>query len=195
MTATAYPLSWPETFPRTPAHGREKGKFKTEYRVALNNVATSLRLFGSESGKKIVNPVLSSDVDPNPLAEARTRDPGVAVWFVWDNLQVCIAVDRYQTAAANLQAIHHILEARRTELRHGTLNLVRATFHGFKALPAPHGEEWWNVLGVAATASISDIDAAWREKAKTAHPDRGGTQDAMARLNAARDKALKMRAA
>ena len=31
-------------------------------------------------------------------------------------------------------AIHHIIEARRVELRHGTLALVRATFAGFLAL-------------------------------------------------------------
>jgi hypothetical protein len=55
-------------------------------------------------------------------------DPGVAVWFTWDGMQVCIAVDRYQKVASNLQAIHHIIEARRVELRHGTLALVRASF-------------------------------------------------------------------
>jgi hypothetical protein len=66
-------------------------------------------------------------LDPHAsLGASRPSDPGVAVWFTWDGLGVCIAVDRYQTVEANLQAIHHIIEARRTELRHGTLALVRA---------------------------------------------------------------------
>ena len=53
---------------------------------------------------------------------------------------MCIPVDRYNSVEANLQAIHHIIEARRVELRHGTLALVRASFTGFKALPAPAGQ-------------------------------------------------------
>jgi len=119
----------------------------------------------------------------------RASSAGIAAWFTWDGAQMCIAVDRYQTAAANLQAIYHVLEARRVELRHGTLALVRATFQGFKALPPP--PHWSDVLGVPRTSGIGVIEAAYRDRAKVAHPDRGGSEALMSELNTARDRAIK----
>lgn len=187
MSTQSYPLSWPQGFPRTPPQRREAGQFKTSYANAIENVRKSLRLFGSDSGKAITEPVLSSNID---FLGNYNGDPGVAVWFTWDTLQVCIPVDRYSKPAANLQAIHHIIEARRVELRHGTLSLVRASFQGFKALPAPKGQHWTDILGVPATGPRSAIEAAYRDKARAAHPDAGGSSEAMASLNAARDAAL-----
>lgn len=186
---TAFPLTWPDTMPRTPR--RETGQFKTELPGAIKNVQGSLTAFGRDSGKPVSDIVLSSNVS---LGANRPEDPGVAVWFKWEGQQLCIAVDRYATPAANLQAIHHILEARRTELRHGTLNLVRATFQGFKALPAPPGSHWTEVLGLPMTATADQIRAKHRELAKTAHPDQGGSQEKMALLTDARDRALKQAA-
>jgi DnaJ domain len=186
---TAYPLTWPETMPRSKM--RERGAFKTSLAGALKNVQTSLKLFAKDSGKACSGVVISSNVS---LGAERPADPGVAVWFGWDGLQVCIPVDRYQTVEANLQAIHHVIEARRVELRHGTLALVRASFQGFKALPPPSGGHWSDVLGVTKMATEADIETAYRKAAKGAHPDTGGSTDAMARLNSARQSALKDRA-
>lgn len=186
MTATAYPLTWPTQFAR--AKWREAGRFKTALPNAIKNVQTSLRGFATDSGKKLKGLVISSNVTLGVDAPA---DPGVAVWFVWDGLQVCIPVDRYSSVASNLQAIHHIIEARRVELRHGTLALVRATFTGFLALPAPAGREWWVVLKVPRDASREDVKSAYRRLASEHHPDKpGGSHAAMAELNAAHEKAL-----
>lgn len=181
---TAYPLHWPDGVPRT--ERRVSSQFKTGLAGALKNVQDSLRLFGQDSGKAVTGVVLSSNVS---LGESRPADPGIAVWFTWDGSQRCIAVDRYPKPEDNLQAIHHILEARRTEMRHGGLHIVRQTFRGFVALPAPTGaQSWWQVLGVKPTATSDEIDAAWREKMQTAHPDRGGSHDEAARLNRAREQ-------
>lgn len=189
MTANvqSYPLHWPPGFPRT--KWRESGRFKSSYDTALGNVQRSLRGFAADSGKKLEHAIMSSNMT---LTVSSPEDPGVAVWFVWDGLQLCIAVDRYNTPAKNLQAIHHIIEARRVELRHGTLALVRASFAGFKALPAPPGKDWRSVLRIAGGVMTSErIDAAYRELAKTAHPDAGGSTERMAELNNARDTALR----
>jgi hypothetical protein len=185
--ATAYPLTWPNEFPRREAQRREQGAFKTALPKALKNVEDSIRLFGSDSRKPITGLVISSNVS---LGRARPADPGVAVWFTWDGMGVCIAVDRYSTVEANLQAIHHILEARRVELRHGTLALVKATFRGFLALPAPAEKHWSEVLGVVRTATVDDVEKAFKRLLPLAHPDRGGTNEAMAELNVARDRAI-----
>ncbi len=187
MTVAAYPLSWPHGFPR--ANKRERGSFKTTLAGALKNVEDSLRRFAADSGKKLDGLVLSSNVT---LGQQRPADPGVAVWFTWDGLGICIAVDRYLSVESNLQAIHHIIEARRVELRHGTLALVRATFSGFLALPAPKGREWWDVLGVnRQTVTRDEVKAAYRRLASEAHPDRpGGSHARMAELNVAQEAAL-----
>lgn len=193
--AQAYPLQWPSGFPRW-KQGRVSGSFKTNFETALRNVKKSLELFAKDSGKKIEDPILSSNIDFNPLTNNsgnRPADPGVAVWFAWDGLQVCIPVDRYDTPAANLQAIHHIIEARRVELRHGTLALVRATFSGFQALPPPKGRDWRSILQiVAANPTRDQIESQYKHLSRERHPDTaGGSTDAMAELNNARDTALK----
>lgn len=186
---TPYPLAWPETMPRCKV--RETGRFQTTLAGAIKNVQGSLRLFASDSGKALSNVVVSSNVT---LGQNTPADPGVAVWFTWDGLSICIPVDRYQKVEANLQAIHHIIEARRVELRHGTLALVRATFTGFTALPAPAGKKSWReVLGILPHVSVTKdaVEVHYRNAAKKAHPDSGGSNEAMAAVNAARADALK----
>ena len=184
---SAHPLVWPDIIPRSAR--RESGQFKTTLAAALNNVEDSLRKFGRDSGKPVKEIVLSSNY---ALGVSRPADPGVAAWFVWEDTQLCIPVDRYATIEANLQAIHHIIEARRVELRHGTLHLVRATFRGFRALPDPNRKTWREVLKMreinAPTADA--VNAQYRQLASKAHPDKGGSAEAMSELNRAREQAL-----
>lgn len=190
MTINAHPLTWPEGFPRTRYPG--KSKFSATVSAALNNVEHSLGLFASDSGKKIENMVISSNYS---LGVSRPSDPGVAVWFNWDGLQVCIPVDRYAKIEDNLQAIHHIIEARRTELRHGGLAIVRATFTGFKALPAPPGSQWWEILGVHRDTSLSVVQDKYRALASKHHPDKpDGSTEKMASINKAWKQAQEAKA-
>ncbi|WP_366409652.1 J domain-containing protein [Novosphingobium sp. 17-62-19] len=81
-------------------------------------------------------------------------------------------------------------------MRHGGLYVVRQTFKGFTALPAPDATSptnWWTVLGIPRTASRAEIEAAYRDKIRTAHPDTGGTTEAASAINRARDEAFKER--
>lgn len=188
---TPYPLAWPTHIPRWTG-ARQPGQFKATLAASMDNVRDSLRRFGADSGKAVQDVVISSNVT---LGDNHPADPGVAIWFTWDGMSVCIPVDRYSKVQANLQAIHHVLEARRTELRHGTLALVRATFAGFAALPAPAGSSSWrSVFGVGPTEQVSKarLQELYKALAKARHPDApGGSAKAMAELNAAREQALK----
>jgi hypothetical protein len=193
MSPTAYPLTWPHNIPRT--KNKAKSLFKTSLTTALKNVRSSLQLFASDSGKKVDGITISSNVS---LGDDKPEDPGVAVWFQWDGMSVCIAVDRYPKVEDNVQAIFHIIDGRRTELRHGGLHIVRATFTGFAALPSPSQKrEWREVLGInrfrpASDIEPRDIEASYRKLAQERHPDKpGGSHEAMAELNRAREEGLK----
>ncbi|PZU95509.1 MAG: J domain-containing protein [Chelatococcus sp.] len=189
MKPAPFPLCWPSGASR--AKSRRSSQFKTGLSGALKNVRDSIRLFGNDSGRSVTEVIISSNVS---LGAEKPSDPGVAVWFVWDGEQRCFAVDLYAKVEENLQAIHHVLEARRTEMRHAGIEMTRAAMAGFvPALPAPGSKAWWMVLGVEPDASKADITAAYRRLAALRHPDKpGGSEAMMAELNAARDAALKV---
>lgn len=190
-TISPYPLQWPDNRTRLPANRRVRSPFRTGFGKAVDNVKASLRGFQKDAGIRIEHVVLSTNVD---LMNDNPRDAGAAVWFTMDGEWVAFAVDRFPDVASNVQAIHHIIEARRTELRYGGLEIVRQTFRSFVALPAPRG--WREVLGFSAdkpdTITKERIEGAYRLAAQAAHPDRpGGSHEAMAALNRARDEALR----
>lgn len=189
MTAfPPYPLAWPDGLPRT--ERKAPSQFRTSLSAAINNVKKSLAAFGNDTSKSVTNIAVTSNVGGITFDDP--DDTGIAVWFEWEGVQRCIAVDRYKKVEDNLQAVHHILEARRTEMRHGGLHIVRQTFKGFAALPAPEGAKpWREVLGIDGPTSASAIRVRYRELAKDAHPDRpGGSKERMAALSRARDEAL-----
>lgn len=176
----AYPLAWPAGLPRSVR--RQRATFRVSMARAVEDALDSLRLFAKDTGGSISGLVISSNVT---LGVSRPHDPGVAVYFRWDGAGRCIAVDKYDRPEDNLRAIYHIIEARRVELRHGGIGIVRAAFKGFAALPPGASEDWREVLGVGPGADLSEAEAAFRRAARSAHPDLGGSTDEMARLNAA----------
>lgn len=181
MTA-AYPLTWPDNWPRSTKRG--SSQFRSTLSSAIANVQKSIKMFSEESGHKVENLLISSNVS---LMDGSPPDPGVALYFSWDGISTCIAVDRYQKVEDNLQAIHHCIEAERTKLRHGGLNLVRASMRGFAALPPPPKQNmahWSLILDIGTTRSLADIEKKFRELAHKYHPDKpGGDAAKMAQLN------------
>ena len=173
----AYPLHWPVGFPRTKT---PKGMpFRQTIDTSVNNLTQTLRLFARDTARDITGLIMSSNVT---LMNMEPKDPGIAVYFRWDGIDCCIAIDRYATPAQNVQAAVHVVEAERTKMRHGGLNIVRAAFRGYAALPPPKGPDgqlaapWRQVLfgGPEVSVSLNDAEARYRELVKTEHPDRGG---------------------
>ena len=187
---TPYPLCWPDGVARTAAAKRERSPFRTGYNKAIENVVASLRGFQKDSGIRVDHPVLSSNMDL--MGRLLNDDPGAAAWFQFDGQMVAFGVDRFGDAAANVQAIHHIIEARRVEMRYGGLQIVRQTFRAFHALlPAPNAKRPWRAVLGMHCKDLALAEAAYRTKARSAHPDAGGSHDAMAELTAAITEARK----
>lgn len=197
-SAQSYPLHWPLYRART-KHPR-RAPFKTSLAVARDGLLDELRLLGAK------HIVISTNIQtyrrgnvdiPYASQPAMLADPGVAVYFTWRDQQYAFSCDEWKTVADNMQAIRKTIEALRGIERWGAGEMVRAAFHGFKALPAPGGEEgrppWWEVLGIAPDADEATIRAAYRARAAEAHPDRGGSTEAFVALQAAYKEALAAR--
>jgi hypothetical protein len=164
-------------YPRTKSPGASR--FNTSINGAVANVTDELRRFGNDTGKRVENVVISSNVT---LGVTRPQDSGVAVYLRWDGIDCAVAVDRYAKPEDNLQAIAKVIEAERSKLRHGGLNVVRASFRGYAALPPPKDASgqlappWRVVLFGSAdvVCTLEDAEAAYRKAVKEHHPDRGG---------------------
>jgi hypothetical protein len=191
MTVEAYPLAWPAGKPRTPWHKIERSRFEPGNRPQeVANVIAELGRLGARN--VVVSTNLRLRNDGLPYARDRAPDDqGVAVYFDYAGGQKCFACDRWRTIEENLRAIYKSIEAIRGLERWGSKSFVDAAFTGFSALPAPsqHAKRSWRqVLGILHDGPIdrAGIDALYRNRARERHPDMGGSDDAMAELNAAR---------
>ena len=192
----AYPLHWPEGWPRTPQHKRlwslPGGRSATpDWSAGLDRLTGELRRLGALNIVVSTNQPLRHDGLPY-AATRRIEDPGAAVYFMFDRRQMAMAQDRYELLADNIRSLALAIEGMRQMQRHGGGHMMERAFAGFAALPPPsaaNGRPWTEVLGLSATASRDEIEKAYRSRAKTAHPDHGGSTEAMAALNAAHDEA------
>ena len=192
----AYPLAWPQGWPRKKSYQRSRAKFSTSDRVlsvmdGIQRVLLELERLGVKRDDLVISTDIPTRLDGLPRSDRTVADPGVAVYWRKRADTRCMAIDRYDRVADNLAAIAATLEAMRAIERHGGAEILDRAFTGFVALPAP--EQWWQVLGVAENATCEEIDAAslaYRRLAALHHPDRGGDSAQMARINTARDQGL-----
>jgi hypothetical protein len=181
-----YPLHWPPDWPRTKF--RQGGRFEAKtLSRASGAVVDELRRLGVKESEIVI----SSNVAG--LRQSAPQDPGVAVYFPFKNERRVLACDRYQRVEHNLWAIAKHIEAMRGMDRWGVGSLERM-FTGYVALPEHASASGWReVLGMNGDTNLDAvaINAAYRAKALIAHPDRGGSSEAMTRLVEARDAALR----
>lgn len=186
----AFPLTWPEGWPRA------KQRKHSPYKVTTNNALTSL--LGDLRLMRAHNVIVSSNV---PLrrdgtmyrgdhSDARMPDPGVAVYWERKGEPKAIACDEWLTVRENLRALGMAIEYLRGLERCGASAILERAFQGFARLPAPAGA-CWEVLGLWRGSSRQAIEDRYRALAREHHPDRGGDAQLMARINTARDEALR----
>ncbi len=200
-TAERYPLAWPAGWRRTPTLQRKRAQFGKVQRQAgayagkaslsvadaVVRLATELRRLGAD------DEILSTNLRPRLDGLLRAdrggepADPGAAIYFRLKGQPRCLACDRWDRVADNVAAVALHVEALRAIERYG-VGTTEQAFGGYAAL-APTAAEWWLVLEVPRSATLTEIEEAFRRLAKAQHPDIGGSHDGRARLTEARTAA------
>ena len=185
-----FPLTWAQGQSRIPASARKNSRFDTPLKRAVDDLLSELELLGA---REII---ISSNLElkPNGLPYADSRqpsDPAVAVYFNRKTSDgaprpFVIACDTYRLVADNVRAVGMTVAALRTIQRHGASSMLEQAFTGFAALPPAFREKpWWEVLGVTERATPGEVKDAWLKLVQIHHPDRGGSTERMAEINAA----------
>lgn len=190
MGAEAFPLQWPEGWPRTPSWKRESdnrfgGKvYGLTMGRARDQLIAELQRMGA--GSVVISTNVELRLDGLPYSKQKLLDePGVAVYFMFKKRPMVMAVDRYTSVAGNMRSLTLAIEAMRQLERHGGGTMMERAFTGFAAIAPPDWKKpWREVFGVTPDWR-GDITALYREKAKNRHPDAGGSDQLMAELNVA----------
>jgi hypothetical protein len=190
VTRAPYPLDWPDGWDRTPGWKRSAPKHDTRLAPARDGLLREIRLMGGRN--TVITSNLPTRRDGLPYADGRVTngDPGVAVY--WNQVvgnrstERVMACDRWNSVGGNLRALAMSIGALRGLDRWGSSSMVDRAFSGFAALP-PAPSDWRSMLG--SPRDLETARAAFRRLALAAHPDRGGSQEEMARLNEAWDAA------
>lgn len=181
----AYPLQWPEGWPRTAEHMRDDGtKFRRgDWRSGYTNptiqqTRTELADELQRLGAKHI--VLSTNIelrlDGQPYSQRRAPDdPGIAVYFTLDGESMAMAQDAYRRVPDNIRSLTLAISGMRQMQRHGGGTMLKRAFSGFTALPPPDQmsqivtpppPNWWDVLGVSPTTPLAVAEAAWKALAR-----------------------------
>lgn len=200
----AYPLQWPEGWPRTSFYNLKEGQFSrrerrsgSSYPAARNltvadgvaRVLLELERFGVDRQDIVISTNLRTRLDGLPRSDQKEPDDhGVAVyWEDRKRARRVMAIDQYLRIADNLAAVAATLEAMRAIERHGGAQILDRAFTGFTALPAPGASRTWReIIGVGpGERDLTAVRLAYKRAASSAHPDKGGSHAAMTELNAA----------
>jgi len=191
----AYPLAWPQGWPRTGS--LEIGRFKSGAQpisvyYACGRVIRELEHMGVAAGDIVISTNIPLRRDGTPRSDqAQPADRGAAVyWNVRGKAPKVMAIDLYSKVEQNIAALAATLEAMRAIERHGGAQILERAFTGFTALAAPEAFDPWAVLGLKPGADRGEIERKFRELAMRHHPDRGGAPEEFHRIQKAREKCL-----
>ena len=202
---TRTPLCWPDNVARTIPSRRGRPQFaEKSVSAALAELLAEInrlngRRWNAHDSSVIVSSNLRLRQDGLPASgQTEPANTGVAVYFTLRfsrngkpiERSTVLTCDRWCKVGWNLYALAKDIGAQRSRERWGCTSVEQA-FRGYLAIPEKcGGPSWWELLGVAPSAGEVQIKDAFRDKAKTAHPDKGGTTDGWAQLQEAYDQAL-----
>lgn len=200
MNRDAYPLCWPENWPRIELNKRERSRFKVTPDRARKLLLKEIgRLVGYKYKRQDV--IISTDLrlrnDGEIYASQRQpEDQGVAVYFTYKGNSMVFACDRWNIVHDNIHSIGKTIQALRGIERWGASDMLEKAFTGFKALNPAKVDDWRIILKITvknnSAETLEHVERSFRRLAHDVHPDKeGGSNDAFYRLTQARDRARK----
>ena len=164
--------------------GWQEGKFTASEAVTRIDLALELLRFG------VQEMTIGADGRTNrygwPAFDVRGMNPAIAIRFKLKGELVTLCQARFPRQVWNLRSIGLTVKAMRDIDRHGAGQILGDMIRGL-ALPAP---DHWSILGIRRTENPALIQRAYRIAMTIAHPDRGGSDEAAARVNQAYQAAL-----
>lgn len=198
MTDRRFPLAWPAGWPRAKSRSfnaqfRSGGQWITVEKATNDLYWEMARLLDTKEPRFVLSTNMPLRRDGWPMSNrVDPADPGVAVYFRFRGQDRVLACDRWTKIAQNIRAITLHIEAMRGMERWGVGTLDQA-FTGYTAIPEKtDGSDWRAEFGFKADTIVTRtaVENAFRALARERHPDFGGSHEAMARLNRAREAAL-----
>jgi hypothetical protein len=184
----AYPLRWPEGWPRT--KWPRRSRYDLSFARARDEIVRQVRL--AKGRETIITTNVPLRRDGLPLANmSEPKDSGVAVyWDDKDRKPRVIAIDAWATVRENMRAVAMAVESLRAFDRTGAKAVIDRVYDGFARLPEQTAD-CWSILGLQRGATRDAISERYRALAREHHPDRGGNAETMARINAAYHEATR----
>lgn len=175
-----YPLNWPLGFARTHSYSRKQSRFDQTASSAQNYLKTELKRLGAS--KVVVTSNVKLRLDGFAYATEINKkhdDPGVAVYFKYDDCDVCLCCDKWSFVWENMYAVARTVYALRQIERDGVSDFLKSSFKGFTALPTSNTISWQEVLQVqnVKNLTIEDCKNQYRVLVKQYHPDSGTVND------------------
>lgn len=182
MVNFEYPLQWPQVQPRSEYSERARFGNHSVYAAGDQLIAELQRMGATDC---VISSYLQVRKDGSFYSrQSRIDDPGVAVYFKLKGKDKVMACDKWDLPEHNLWALALSIEAIRGLERWGGSEFLDGLFTGFAALPAPMAMATpHQILEIPDNATLGEAEAAYRLKARTNHPDNGGSNEQMALLN------------
>ena len=188
----AFPLHWPI------GYSRSKEQIDSRFKVTMDRAQKFLhaeidRLNATDLIVSSNIPVRKDGMMYSDWMRRIIDDPGVAIYFKYKGKDVAMCCDQYKRVYENIYALGKGIEALRGMDRWGVSDFIDRAFSGFKALPeSVSTETWCDVLDLPANATYTQIREAYILKAKTAHPDVGGSAEYFEKVNKAYKQAISL---
>lgn len=190
-------IDWPAGWDRTPTVERERtSKFGASLAASCKAIETEMSRMGVDDFRASTGSGGSyTKRNGLPKHNANPEDPGFVLRWTDDGDQFAVACDHYAKLRDNVRSVYLWINETRLRsqrpVRTGDAEFAAARLpsgddeEGVVATAAPH-----EVLEVAPDASDAVVEAAYRQKMKSAHPDQGGDTAQFERVKDARDAML-----
>jgi hypothetical protein len=171
----SFPLHWPSGYTRTDKP--KSSAFKVTFAKARDEAIKQIRILGGNA--VIISSNIPVRLNGLPYANfSKVDDPGIAIYFTYNNEQVVFCCDKWDKPEANMKAIANTIDAIRGMNRWGVSEMMQRMFTGFKQLPEHTSSlKWWEVFDIDKNSTEQEIKSQYRCLIQIHHPDKGGKRE------------------